>query len=218
MPREPRPNNLHHSRHKPTGSIGHAFLLAFVLPAAVALSLATTAASGASPGKNDGKPADGKPADKAATPPIAVEVKTKKADDRVEIKVQGDAATCDVFSPSGIGSATLTSPDGRWPTTVTLRLHLRGLESLTVSNAKTKLTASVESHGAYAKHLDLSDEGKDAPPPRPAGTEIRVLDSAGKPIPGLPDASGSFEITLPKVLLEGQPKTLELRWIDFYRG
>jgi len=35
---------------------------------------------------------------------------------------------------------------------------------------------------------------------------------------GLPGKGGYFEIRLPKALLDGQPKSLELGWIDFYRG
>ena len=161
---------------------------------------------------------EGKPAAKEAGTPRPLEVKTKKAEDRVEVKVDKDAATWDVLSPSGIGGATITAPDGRWPAAVTLRLHLRGLESLSVSNGKTKLAASVQSYGPHDKRLYLSEEGKANQPPRASDTEIRVLDSAGKPTQGLPDAGGCFEITLPKVLLEGQPKGLELNWIDFYRG
>jgi hypothetical protein len=34
----------------------------------------------------------------------------------------------------------------------------------------------------------------------------------------LPDKGGYFEIKLPKALLESQPKSVELGWIDFYRG
>ena len=45
-----------------------------------------------------------------------------------------------------------------------------------------------------------------------------MLDAAGKPVKGLPDKGGYFEIKLPKALLENQIKTLELGWIDFYRG
>jgi hypothetical protein len=45
-----------------------------------------------------------------------------------------------------------------------------------------------------------------------------VLGATGKAITGLPGDGGYFEITLPKALLEGQPQSLELGWLDFYRG
>ena len=104
---------------------------------------------------------------------------------------------------------------GQWPTTVILRLHLGGLESFAVSNGRIKLTGSVLSHSGNTKRLYLTEAGKDEE--REPGTEIKVLDAAGKPIKGLPDKDGYFEIRLPKALLEGQPKSLELGWIDFYR-
>jgi hypothetical protein len=90
-----------------------------------------------------------------------------------------------------------------------------GLESLTVSNGKTKLTGSVMSHSGNTKRLYLTEEGKDGE--REPGTEIKVLDSTGKPVTGLPGNGGYFEMTLPKALLEGQSKSLEVEWIDFYR-
>ena len=62
----------------------------------------------------------------------------------------------------------------------------------------------------------MTEDGKEGE--REPGTEIKVLDAAGKPVKGLPGKGGYFEIRLPKALLEGQPKSLELGWIDFYRG
>ena len=97
---------------------------------------------------------------------------------------------------------------------MTLRLHIGGLESFTASSGKITLTGSVLSHSGNAKHLNMTEDGKE----RESGTEIKVLDAAGKAIKGLPDKGGYFEIRLPKALLENQSKSLELGWIDFYRG
>jgi hypothetical protein len=144
------------------------------------------------------------------------DITTKKAEDQVKVKVEKDTATFDVSSQSGIGGATITATNGKWPTTVILRLHLGGLESFAVSNGKIKLTGSVLSHDGSTKRLYLSEVGKEGE--RESGTEIKVLDAAGKRVKGLPNKGGYFEITLPKALLEGQPKSLEVGWIDFYRG
>ena len=142
------------------------------------------------------------------------DIKAKKPTDQIKLKVEQDTATLDISSPSGIGGATITLAKGKWPTTVVLRLHLRGLESFSASNSKIKLSASVASHGGNPKRLYLTEDGKEKQPE----TEIKVLDAAGKPVKGLPDKGGYFEIRLPNALLEGQPKSLELGWIDFYRG
>lgn len=148
--------------------------------------------------------------------PLPFTIKTAKPTDQVQVKIEGNIATLDVLSPSGIGSATITPTTGKWPAVVVLRLRLRGLESLAVSKGKIKLTGSVLSHSGYTKHLYLTEEGKEGE--REPGTEIRVLDATGKPIQGLPGDGGCFEITLPKALLENQSKSLEAGWVDFYRG
>jgi hypothetical protein len=121
----------------------------------------------------------------------------------------------DVTSPSGIGGATIGLTKGKWPTTVILRLHLSGLESFAVSNGKVKFTGSVLSHSGNTKRLYLTEDGSEVE--REPETEIKVLDASGKPVTGLPEKGGYFEIRLPKALLDGQPKSLELGWIDFYR-
>ncbi len=107
----------------------------------------------------------------------------------------------------------ITAASGKWPTTVILRLHLGGLESFAIFNGRIKLTGSVLSHSGNTKRLYLTEDGKEKEP----GTDIKVLDAAGKPIKGLPGKGGYFEITLPKALLESQPKSLVLGWIDFHR-
>ena len=142
------------------------------------------------------------------------DIKTKKPADSIKLKVERDTATFDITSPSGIGSATITLERGKWPTTAIVRLHLHGLESFAASSRKIKLSGSVVSHSGNPKRLHLTEDGKERKPE----TEIKVLDATGKPVKGLPDKGGYFEIKLPKALLEGQPKSLELGWIDFYRG
>ena len=88
------------------------------------------------------------------------DIKTKKPTDQIKVKIEGDSAMLDVFSPSGIGGATITLTQGQWPKAVVLRLHLRGLEYFTASNGKIKLTGSVLSHSGNTKRLYLSRGGK----------------------------------------------------------
>jgi len=148
--------------------------------------------------------------------PTTFGITLKKPADQVKVKVEKDTATFDVSSQSGIGSATITFTQGKWPTTVVLRLHLRGLESFSASNGKVILRGAVASHSGNPKRLYLTEDGKSES--REPETEIKVLDAAGKPVKGLPGKGGCFEIRLPKALLEGEPKALELGWIDFFRG
>jgi len=158
-----------------------------------------------------------KEGDEAPMKETTIEITTKKPADKIKMTtIDKDTATLDVSSQSGIGGATVTLAKGKWPKTIVLRLHLSGLESFAVSNGKIKLTGSVLCHSGNTKRLYLTEIGKEEE--REPGTEIKVLDSAGRPVKGLPGKGGYFEITLPKTLLEGESKSLELGWIDFYRG
>jgi hypothetical protein len=148
-----------------------------------------------------------------------IEIKTKKAADSAKVAVDNNAATLELFSPSGIGGATVSATGGKWPATVTLRFHFRGLVFFSVSNGKVTFSGSVLSHSGNKRLLYLTEGGtkKSLEKESPNWTEIEAFDSAGKPVDGLPGQDGYFQMTLPKALLEGGPKSLELSWIDFYR-
>ena len=150
----------------------------------------------------------------------AFENTTKKTEDQVEVETKEGTTIFTFRCPTGIGGATMKIKDGKWPEKVVLRLQLKGLESLTISNGKITLSASVLSHSGNPRLLDVVEDGKEKKVGKdsPYWTEIRGFDSTGKPVTGLPGNGGYFEITLPKALLDGQPKSLDLEWIDFYRG
>jgi hypothetical protein len=156
---------------------------------------------------------------KGAQPQSTFGIKTTNPEDRVEMKLESSIATLDVSCQSGIGGATITTINGKWPTTVILRLHLGGLEFISASNGKVKLTGSVLSHSGNPRLLDVVEGGKEKKVEKdsPYWTDIQILDANGKPATGLPGKGGCFEITLPNGLLKGEPKSLELGWIDFYR-
>ena len=161
-----------------------------------------------------------KPRRRNSARPITFDIKAQKDEDHVKATVEKDTATFDVSEPKWHRRCDDHDGEGKWPTTVVLRLHLSGLEFLTISNGTIKLTASVLSHSGNPRLLDVVEDGKEKKVEKdsPYWTEIRGFDSTGKPMPGLPGKGGYFEITLPKALLDGQPKSLELGWIDFYRG
>jgi hypothetical protein len=47
--------------------------------------------------------------------------------------------------------------------------------------------------------------------------DIRIVSGEGKPAKELPLKDGYFEMMLPKAFFEGNPKSIALSWIDFYR-
>ena len=146
------------------------------------------------------------------------EVVTRKEEDRVRAEVNGDTVIYSISCPSGIGGAAI-SPWRGWPKQVVVRLHLRGLESFTISSGNMKLSASVQSRGDNMRMLHLSGDGEERNVEQgsPYWTEMKILDAKGKLLQGLPDRGGYFEVTIPKILFQENPKSLTLGWIDFYR-
>ena len=156
----------------------------------------------------------------AAAPP-EFDIVCRKKDDAVKVALHDGRTVLTVVSPSGIGSATVTRKDERWPQPLVLRLRLRGLESFAVAAGRTALGGAFSSHREGGSRLHLRQEGKEGPPltnDSPYWTDIRAFDAQGNPLPkGLPGEGGYFEIALPKALLEEPAKSLNIEWIDFYR-
>lgn len=159
----------------------------------------------------------------AAAPPAApaasYAVRCDKEGDGVAVLSGDSAVTFAVTSKRGIGSAVIRRTGGDWPARVILRLHLGGLESLTVGSEALALNVSVLSHGNNDVLQTLRRKGQTQTPPVPGDSEyradLRVLDAEGKPVKGLPPKGGWFEIVLPKPLLE--EAELQVQWIDFFR-
>jgi hypothetical protein len=136
---------------------------------------------------------------------------------------QGDIAIIDsgrevlltIRSPRGIGHMKIAPGGEKWPESVRVRLHLKGLESLSLSDAQTTIQASISSHEGHAQSCEISDtkgpltaDHKDWMP-----IELVNQKQPGKRV--VPLENGYFELSIPKRLL--QSKNVEIRWIDFFR-
>jgi SAM-dependent methyltransferase len=141
------------------------------------------------------------------------EIATRKAEDVITTEVKDDSVVYTISSPSGIGAATIMPWNG-WPKKVVLKLRLRGLESLRVVAGEIDLRASLQSHGEHRQLLTVTANGQEKTIEE---SDIQVLDASGKPVQGLPGEGGCFEIELPGLLFEAQPKSMKIDWIDFYR-
>lgn len=152
--------------------------------------------------------------------PTKFKVTTKKKDDAVEIRAEKDRTVFSVKCPSGIGQAVIAREGEDWPGSVVLRLHLKGLENFRVSNGTVALAAAVSGDGKALRVRVWQDarEGTPLDATSPLWMDVRPLTGDGKPAGGLPLKGGSFEITLPKAFFAGNPKSIALRWIDFYRN
>lgn len=144
-------------------------------------------------------------------------ITTKRDNDKVEVKVENDKSVFSVHSPFGISQAVVERADEKWPDTVTLRLHLKGLENFKVTNGKVTLEATVSSQDGKVR---LWMEGKEDEPldaKSPYWTEIRMVGNDGKPEKTIPLNDGYFELQLPNALFGHNPKSITVNWIDFYR-
>jgi hypothetical protein len=147
-------------------------------------------------------------------------VTTKRKDDTMEVKSEKDKTLFIIKSHFGISRADIEREGEKWPDAVLLRLHLKGLESFRASNGKVTLDAAVSIDGGKAKVRLWKDGKEDAPLDQksPLWIEFRIVGGDGNPARELPLKDGYFEVTLPRAFFDGNPKTITLNWIDFYRG
>ena len=146
-------------------------------------------------------------------------ITTKRDNDKVEVKVERDKAKVSIHSPFGISQAEIERRGENWPDSVTLRLHLKGLEYFKVTNGETTLNAAVSSHGGKQPVRLWLDDKEDSPlnTKSPFWMMVRMVGEDGKPAVTIPLVNGHFEMQLSKALFEGNPKSIRLNWIDFYR-
>lgn len=150
------------------------------------------------------------------TPPF--KITTKRENDRVDVNAEKNKVVLSVHSPFGISNAVIERADKKWPDAVVLRLRLKGLENFSVSNDTVKLEASVSNQDGKVR---LWKDGKEDLPldiKNPYWMEIQMVGSDGKPAKTIPLKDGYFELQLPKAFFEGNPKSITLNWIDFYRN
>ena len=127
-------------------------------------------------------------------------------DDAVESRI-------DIYSESGIGEAIFWIMDKKSVDDMVLRLHLRGLEQLTLTLSDHTVQASVSSHGDNAVRESLvTADGVETPisPDSPFWIEIVASDLDD----GMP---AFFDVELPAGLVNSDNSMFRLKWIDFYR-
>ncbi len=151
--------------------------------------------------------------------PTKFKITTRRADDAVTVQADKDRTMFSVKSPFGISQAVVERRDDKWPNVVVLRLHLKGLESFRASNGSVTLDAAVSSHKGGQRVRVWKDGKEDAPldEKSPYWMDVRILSGDGQPAKEFPPRDGYFEMTLPKAFFEGNPKSITLNWIDFYR-
>jgi hypothetical protein len=155
------------------------------------------------------------PATADKTPPF--KITTKRDNDNVVVKTEKDRVVISVQSPFGISQAVIEPTEAKWPDTVVLRLHLKGLENFQVTNDKMKLEASVSSQDSKVRLWKNGKEKSQIDAKSPYWMDVQMIGSDRKPAKAVPLKDGYFQIDLPKVLFEDNPKSITVHWIDFYR-
>jgi hypothetical protein len=151
--------------------------------------------------------------------PAKFKITTRRKDDAVEVRSDKGKAVFVVKSPFGISQAVIERTGDRWPEAVVLRLHLKGLSSFRASNGKVTLDAAVGIEEGKPK-VRLWKDGKEDTPldgKSPFWLAVRILTGDSKPARELPLRDGYFEMALPRAFFEGNPKSITLNWINFYR-
>jgi len=137
------------------------------------------------------------------------------------VRTDAGVTTVTVVSRSGIGGVAFARTTDRWPDRLDLRLHVTGLESVTVRANDVSLHGAASAQAGALRLRWWLDGAEDRPlaDTDPRVPTVKPCDAAGRPTRDYPlPAGGSFLITLPPSLLRDQPRQLTLSWIDFYRN
>lgn len=143
-----------------------------------------------------------------------------RKDDEIAIFTESNRIVVDIHSKSGISTTELSSVDGKWQRPIVLRLHLSGLENLTVTTGNLTISSSVLSHSGYRQLHSFSDGERTNYPVQEDDQfwmPITIINRKEPRRPVIPLEDGYFEVTIPDILLETNPDKLLIRWIDFYR-
>jgi hypothetical protein len=157
--------------------------------------------------------------DKPGTPAPRFKITTRRTDDVVEVRPDERGVGLTIKSPFGISQATVERLTDDWPKTMPVRLYLKGLSNFRASNGKLTLEAAVSARDGRIEVREWKDGKEDArlDEKDPCWMAIRVLGRDGKPASDIPLEGGYFEVTLPRVFFADNPRSITLRWIDFYR-
>lgn len=178
----------------------------------------------------------------AQEPTSVIQIKETKPGDRFEVRhaqtpIEGvQRVNIDVYSERGIGQCILSRKTESWPKSITVRFHLRGLESLTLlvpseGNSLSKTPPKSQYRGGWNSTSGPMDwemqtqDGAEQPARKPEALSIKqfpisIGSSSTPKNPTIPlENDHYFEWTIPSDwYAKLNPPTLELQWVDFFRN
>ena len=139
--------------------------------------------------------------------------------DRVTVRCRNGTCFVNAHSAHGIGSARLVLPGKAEAGAIIFRLHLKGLEQLTLSFRDLTVGISVASHGVRAIQQSIARRTVGAErAPTPLGpSDPEWSDVARRPRRGVESGARRFDIWLAEALRTQEPFVCATEWIDFYR-
>ena len=147
-----------------------------------------------------------------------LEVLAQGQDDRIDVSVKDRTAYLDVHSGSGIGSAQIKLVSGGPLEQIFLRLHLKGLEELRITDEPMAMilrVSSGENPVVMQSVIDESGEELQIAPGQPNWIDFQIV--ANQPSPRIPLEQGYFELLLPAEMLNSGDQSVSIHWIDFFR-
>lgn len=151
--------------------------------------------------------------------PLALATVTGQ-DDHITWTVAEKNATFDIYSPSGIGRATVRWLTGDYPERVVLRFHLKGLEELRFTYATTIVTISVASTGGPVVQQQVArdaGERRATTADSPYWMQTKLVAEGTPSSTVIPLTAGYIEVELPPHFLRTHQTVFAIAWIDFYR-
>ena len=147
-------------------------------------------------------------------------IETRRESDQVDVKTDGDESIFSVHSPVGISQAIIRRRREKWPAKIDVRLHLKGLEHFQISASQTTLTAAASVQDGELTWRVWKDDAEDRPLTKDSKywMDIRIAETEGHSAATIPLTSGYFTFAVPTALLASNPKSITLKWIDFYRN
>lgn len=117
-----------------------------------------------------------------------------------------------VFSEDGWGNADINLSSEIYPSQITLRFHLSGLEQLTMEYGDSTHLLSLSSSGDFDVRQTMTNAA--------GSSEIAESSSDWAPA-GSVESNGTsveyIDITMPASFVEQQIRNFSIQWVDFYR-
>lgn len=144
-----------------------------------------------------------------------ISARSNRDDTRFRIGTEKQIPVIEIESPVGIATATIQRRTATWPAKMTVRLRLQGLERLIFQVGEDAVSWSIPSSAPKTQLIKLTQAGGRTSIDESTEYYAKVAMRGGDTVPL---KNGYFEVSLPTKLLQGNPQSFTLSWVDFFRG